>query len=887
MMRTLLCYLLCVAALVTSAADKNPKDSLTAVLKKATGHQRVDVLNKLIKIIYKDETPKAKEYLAEAEKLSANYPQGKVGVLINKGRLVFLETKDPNKALEYYAEGLKQAESLNYSDGLEVLYGAVGNTYRDQGKMAEAKAIFESGLKKAEELKSIKLKAKLLNNLGVMEYYKGNLSGAMEYFKSSITEYEKTDLKGEAAGITMNLGIMLYRMGKNEESLVYYEKALKVLKEIKDTLSMANAFTNIAITKSNLGKHEEAIKIYFEAEKMYKSQKDMKGLAGCYDNLAASYKELAKRDLALKYVMEGLKIKEKEGDERGLIYSYLNMADLTQTLHDTTRALGYYNKACDLAKKLNDNYKYGHTLRAIAVVRSDQGKYAESEKLLNEALDISIKLNDIPGASTCYLTLGNLYKKQNDLDKSLKYYLEALKMKEQMGEKVSIAGLLNNIGVIYYDRKQYRESIKYYERALKIRAEIKNTQGVADSYLSLANSYKEISDFKNAYHYQVKFHAAWDSTFNSNITSQIAEMNAKYESAKKDQEILKRTAGEKEAKALAEKEALESKNANQRVMYLGVGFVLVLVLAGFTYRANLQRKKANAMLEKTNEKLAESNDEVMAQKFEIINQKHLVEEKQKEILDSIAYAKRLQEAILPPVSLIKKYLPESFVMYNPKDIVAGDFYWMHIVENSELNVGRKAKGSELILIAAADCTGHGVPGAMVSVVCSNALNRAVKEFGITEPGKILDKVRELVVETFGKSENEVKDGMDISLCAISGTHIKWSGANNPLWYLQDGEMKKIAPNKQPIGKTDNPEPFTTHSVQLKKSDILYLFTDGFADQFGGPAGKKYKSKQMEELFTATISDKMEVQEEKIQSAFQNWKGRLEQIDDVCIIGIRV
>jgi serine phosphatase RsbU (regulator of sigma subunit) len=264
------------------------------------------------------------------------------------------------------------------------------------------------------------------------------------------------------------------------------------------------------------------------------------------------------------------------------------------------------------------------------------------------------------------------------------------------------------------------------------------------------------------------------------------------------------------------------------------------------------------------------------QKKIIEEQKAVVEEKNKEVLDSITYAKRLQDAILPPMSVIQKYIPESFVLYKPKDIVAGDFYWMEKVEAT-------------IFIAAADCTGHGVPGAMVSVVCSNALNRAVKEFKITEPGRILDKARDLVLETFEKSESNVQDGMDISLCCINtkANEILWAGAYNPLWYIVDGEIKEVGANKQPIGKTDNPKPFITHKLNVKKGDTLYLLTDGYADQFGGPKGKKFKYKQLQEKLLSIFSLPMHRQKEELNTTLENWKGNLEQVDDILLMGIRV
>lgn len=293
----------------------------------------------------------------------------------------------------------------------------------------------------------------------------------------------------------------------------------------------------------------------------------------------------------------------------------------------------------------------------------------------------------------------------------------------------------------------------------------------------------------------------------------------------------------------------------------------------------LQLEKERAQekaLEVLEEKVQERTTEVMKQKDEIIQQKHLVEEKQKEITDSINYAKRLQQAILPPQEFISRYVPDNFILYKPKDIVAGDFYWAE-------HIGTK------FFIAAADSTGHGVPGAMVSVVCSNALNRSVKEFGLNETGKILDKTRELVIETFEKSGTDVKDGMDISLICIdkSNRKITWSGANNPLWYQQNKTLHEIKADKQAIGKTENPVSFTTHQIDYYENCTFYLFTDGLADQFGGPKGKKYKYKQFEELLV-TIDDKpMQVQAEIINKSFEDWKASLEQVDDVCVIGIRL
>jgi len=243
-------------------------------------------------------------------------------------------------------------------------------------------------------------------------------------------------------------------------------------------------------------------------------------------------------------------------------------------------------------------------------------------------------------------------------------------------------------------------------------------------------------------------------------------------------------------------------------------------------------------------------------------------------MDSITYAKRIQSAILPPAKLVKEYLQDSFILYKPKDVVAGDFYWME---------HRDGK----VLFAAADCTGHGVPGAMVSVICNNALNRSVREHGLTKPGEILDKSREIVIQEFDKSDEDVRDGMDIALCSLDGNKVEYAGANNPLWLIRKGELIELKGDKQPIGKYAKEEPFNTYELDLEAGDTLYIFSDGYADQFGGTKGKKLKTANFKRLLVSIQDKPMKEQKEFIDTSFEEWRGDLEQIDDVCVIGVRI
>jgi serine phosphatase RsbU (regulator of sigma subunit) len=258
----------------------------------------------------------------------------------------------------------------------------------------------------------------------------------------------------------------------------------------------------------------------------------------------------------------------------------------------------------------------------------------------------------------------------------------------------------------------------------------------------------------------------------------------------------------------------------------------------------------------------------------IENQNEILEEKNAEITASIEYAKRIQTAILPPSRLVREYLNNSLIVYLPKDIVAGDFYWMDRIGDSTI-------------YAVADCTGHGVPGAMVSVVCHNAMNRAVREFNLTSPGAILDKTTDLVLEQFEKSEEEVKDGMDIALCKLNESSVEYAGANNPLWIVRGEEIIEIKADKQPVGKFHKRTNFTTHKIDLLKGDTIYIFSDGYVDQFGGENGKKFKAKAMRSLLLSIQNLSMEEQREKIITTFNDWKADFEQVDDVCLIGVRI
>ncbi len=308
------------------------------------------------------------------------------------------------------------------------------------------------------------------------------------------------------------------------------------------------------------------------------------------------------------------------------------------------------------------------------------------------------------------------------------------------------------------------------------------------------------------------------------------------------------------------------------------GILAVLLILGIVNWRTFKLKKQKLILREkvrhATEDLRNKNIEISKQNKIVKSQKKEIEIQFKEITDSIEYAKRIQSAILSPTRIVKEYLNESFILYIPKDVVAGDFYWM-------------AQKNGKTLFAAADCTGHGVPGAMVSVVCSHALNRSIREYNLEEPGKILDKTREIVIQEFEKSDERVRDGMDIALCSLEDNVLKYAGAYNPLWIIRNNELIITKADKQPIGRYGTNVNYTTHVFNLQKGDTIYVFTDGYVDQFGGEKNKKFMGKRFRKLLLDIQQYDMETQRTIINKTFEEWKGDEEQVDDICVIGVKI
>ena len=359
-----------------------------------------------------------------------------------------------------------------------------------------------------------------------------------------------------------------------------------------------------------------------------------------------------------------------------------------------------------------------------------------------------------------------------------------------------------------------------------------------------------------------------------NIAAQLAEISAKYENEKKEKQIALLEKDKEVSEVKIQAKDAEISDREKTITYFVIAMALFLFMLVFVVRSNFLRKEAN-------QKLEAQNSIISQQKNEVEQQKHLVEEKQREIVDSINYARRIQYTLLANDEFIRHYLPQHFVFFHPKDIVSGDFYWATFVKNKSDHFGK-------FFLAVCDSTGHGVPGAFMSLLNISFLNEAISEKGILAPHEVLNYVRQKLIENISKEGQ--KDGFDgILICMDTTTkEITYSAANNaPLLVSANGEYRELPKDRMPVGMGERKESFQLFSLEYQTGDSLYLYTDGYADQFGGDKGKKFKYKQLNDLILNNHSLSLEQQENILKTKFHQWKGDLEQVDDVCILGIKL
>lgn len=668
--------------------------------------------------------------------------------------------------------------------------------------------------------------------------------------------FDETDLRFYKSTALNNLGFMHHAYGEYKEAIEQYQKCILIYREINDSLGLSRGLNNIAMVFKDEGDTDKAVEFLTEAYEICEPMGDYDLLNITLTNFGTIYTQIGDLDKAVAYLFKAIKLQEKHKDEYGLSHSYNTLASLYHSQEDYQKSKKYFELAVAQAKASNDYDVLGSCYNNLGFIHDVMNEDSLALEYYTRSLEIRIEINDPKGESECYSNLGSYYIEHGDTAKGVDFIHQALEIRKKLGEVGGLANTYQKLSGIYYTKGEVDKALEYGELSFEYSNQIGYNDDVKNSALILSQIYASKLRFKEAYEMHVLYLEKRDLLFNKKNQKNIIEQEVELAYTKKQLADSLNTAKTLEV-AEIEKQYQQDKldKANQRNWAMMIGMVLLILLVILALIGYRNKKKSEQTISK---------------------QKEMVEEKNREITDSINYAKRIQDAILPSRHSFLDNLKNGFVLYKPKDVVSGDFYWLEKVNDD-------------IYFAAADCTGHGVPGALVSVVCSNALSKALLEEGIKEPGELLNRTRDLIIQRFAKSDEDVKDGMDISLCRLNGQKLAWAGANNPLWLVKSGadEITEIKANKQPVGLYTDPKPFETHYVDLDKGDTIFVFSDGYPDQFGGENGKKLKSVNFKKLLLANRQKQMDEIKNELDIFFEAWKADFEQVDDVCIIGVRV
>lgn len=622
------------------------------------------------------------------------------------------------------------------------------------------------------------------------------------------------------------IGSAFFYLGNIDSSIANHLTALQIQQANQLKVGMGRSYTNLGLCYIEKHQTEEAISYFIKAEPCFKETDYKIGLSKLYNSLGVLFYELSQYQKSETYYIKGMKVAEEINDSVTLYNISTNLANVYDDLGNMVKAIKSYNKAYGIAKAQKQN------------------------------TDMVFIANN----------LASIYFKNNRYDSARKYntiaYQLILNQKLDYRFKKATYG---NRAELLCKEKRYAEALLYVDSSLVFADQDQDYDMFYQIQSIKEGIYYQSGNYLMAYQLSRKNRLLYDSLNEIRLKSKTNELETKYETQKKDLLINQQEASLK---------LKVSENKRKTMMlWLGITLLFVSVLLMFIIYRNFKRtQKANRVISK-------QNSELEHQKQEIEFQKQLVEEKQKEIIDSINYAQRIQQAVLTGTDVWHRIGHDYFIFFKPKDIVSGDFYWAYNAPN-----GRS-------VFALADCTGHGVPGGFMSMLGNSFLNELVIENKLFKADVILNKLRDKVIHALEQQgRTDQKDGMDISLCVWNrlDNTLEFAGANNPIWILRSGIMEEYTADKMPIGfLSADQQPFKSKVITLSSGDVIYMSSDGFPDQFGGPKGKKYMYRRMVQ-FLISIADKpLTSQKEALVAEFNSWKGGHDQLDDVCMLAVKV
>jgi len=654
------------------------------------------------------------------------------------------------------------------------------------------------------------------------------------------------------------LGFLYSKAQKNvtdslEEKLKQYKKE----DTIRVNLLNKTAYKLYQINVNKTLKYAKQAELLADKLNFQKGKSESLRLIGIYDILRGNY------SAALDHFQESLKIAIKIDDKLQISKSYNNIGLVYGFYEDYQKELEYYQRSLKIDTEIGNKRGISICYSNIGHVYKIKGDYDRALEYLQKSLKIFEELNDKAGVSRSYNNIGTIFSKKNSDKKALSFLYKSIDISTKIGTKSTEGESYKDISIIFLKQKKYKKAYKYSKKAYFIAKNIEEAELLKESSEILAISSAKLGLYKQSYKYHVVFKTMNDSLYH------------KYE---KERNVIIAEQQKKDVIRVAE----EKQQKIIRNSFIA-GFVLMVLLAIVMYISFLHKRKANIILsiqkneiKEINNELNQTNDELNFSLKTIKSQKEEIERNHNNINASINYASRIQQALLPAETFFSENFNSHFILYKPKDIVSGDFYFFKKID-------------DFIIIAVADCTGHGVPGAFVSMLGIAFLNEIVRKKEITTASQMLEELRHQVKITL--KDNSGKDGMDIALCIINTkTNIlQFSGANNPLYITRNEEFVEIKATPNPIGyfyKTESS--FKNNEFQLQEKDSLYMFSDGYVDQFGGEYDKKFMLTRFRELLKSIQNKSFKEQKNILNKHIENWKGKDNyQTDDILIMGIKV
>jgi len=665
-------------------------------------------------------------------------------------------------------------------------------------------------------------------------------------------------------------------------SVQHAANALQIYTQFNDSNGVALTERYIGDNYFQRGIYNFAMDYYIKSFEIYTKLNNESEIAYSYLKIGQTYLAQKLGSISLESYQKSLAIFKKINSLEGISFAYDNMSRVKLMDYQFEEALLLLDSSLQIRKNIGDNKLIALSYETIAEAYIFDEDYETAGEYFKKAL-IKYKLdNDVIKVADTYFGLGEIYFYDEMYSISELNYSKALLIYKDNNRLIKVAATQNKLGRIFLLNNKYLEAQNIVNQSLQTSLLYRFDQIRLESYKLISDIYKVKGKSKKSLEY-LSFYVNLRDTFISEIQNkQSAELQVNLATQKKEQEI---EILEKDKQI--QKAKIKKNDAEQKVLIIGIStlviFLLFTIIFGFyLFKSNKKVKKANILLIDKNEEINKQKEEIQKASESITKQKNVIEAKNIKINSSLNYAGRMQRAMLPKISEIRKNLPDSFVMLSPKEAVSGDFFW-HTVSKDE-------QGNEKIIITAVDCTGHGVPGAFMSMLGDAYLNQIVFHQKIVSPEKILYKLHEGIYTALQQDSSRNADGMDISICVIDKKNktLEFAGAKNPIYFIQNNEEHIIKGNIMSIGGFVKKERiYTKHTIDISEQTHFYIYSDGFQDQFGGENNKKYMAKRFRNFLFEIHSLPMNEQAVALAVELDDWKGERDQMDDIIVIGVKL